>query len=553
MLSTILEPCVDIIPNYKSCFTVLFEDSLDMDFDYEDLVLNGCYTVHRTIEGIKKIIVDFHMVCRGAAFNHTFGIKIDGISSQTGSWSVKTLLSGETLKNVNNDIMGYLNVNDTTFNGDCLPIFVSTINYLVPDYIVNDYSANVFDRTAEIKEWIHPSSARCVLTFDTPFMKNNLKILPYIDVWKNQSTTNDTEIRYKIVLGDKVGYSRKGFTHYPRALMIANDFSTGPDHTVSMKEIYPELDTWVHTYPDFSDIRTYAITKPAWTDTVSDINKPTRYKSDEYTEMSVNERPLDKKCFEMLQCVSTLRFGADMQISGDLMETGSNNLLTINNAVMITSTSDNIYVLKDDGTITGTDSKGDGFTDIVKIVSNNTDIVGLKTDMTLVSSTTIGSWTDILDVALCGEHIIVLNKDYTLSKSGGNILIDDWTDIVEIKSSSTYILGINVSGDVYLADTLGNSSQIWSGTKMTKVDCSSTHCLGLTENFTVLTYNLTSSVINAWEGVADISAGDSWSAVSLMSGDILTDGTVPLNVDPSLLSNSIRIHTGFNSLLAICI
>jgi alpha-tubulin suppressor-like RCC1 family protein len=126
-----------------------------------------------------------------------------------------------------------------------------------------------------------------------------------------------------------------------------------------------------------------------------------------------------------------------------------------------------------------------------------------------------------------------LDKNHQIYKSGGTINTSGWNNIIKIYGSSSYLLGLDMDGKTYLSDMYNNQIIIWEGIKILDISCSSTHCLGIDENLTVKTYNLSSTTIDTWENIVEISAGNNWSVAVDNTRKIYIDGIVPPNVEVS--------------------
>jgi len=535
-----VEPMIDQIPAGDNYFSVLFEDSLDFDFDYEDVVLNCRYHIFRSKLGIVKMVLDFHLVSRGAAFKHAFGIYLPGINQATGNWQVKILTGGSVVEDPETIIRNYQTLATTQLtdlNQDRLPIFVDTHYYLPPDPIQDTFSANTHDRTETNPAWIPESSARCIIDFSTPWINTDLSILPYIDVWGYNSIATTNLREYQITLGDKVDFSRSGHDNFPRAIATKADFITGPDNYYGLKDVYTDFTLWTVTNPDYANIRSWLLNPPSWYNTTSELYGGLRHQQSEYTDL-VN-KPTDKPTVHQYSHKNLLRLGCEMQLSGTVTEIGTTHqsIHGASNILKVVVTSDQVYALTTSGTVLGTDAKGDTMTNLIDLVGGTTQIAGLKDDLTVVcsdvSQTDLLSWTDIYQLAYCGDIVVGLDLDHSIWKSGtNNINVSGWTNLRSIVGSSNYLMGLDGAGAVQLADMSGNQQPIWSGSVITAMSTSNSHCLGLTENRTVKTHNLSSGsgTIDNATNIVKISAGNGWSILLDQEGQLTIDGSAPSGV-----------------------
>lgn len=261
---------------------VSFEDALDFDYDYEDVVLNVIYRYYRNKNGIKRFMADFHIVARGAAYDHTLGAYFDGLktnsdgSTRSGSWRVVQFTGHDNQVTDNReDIMTYLDKATNTaaslsaLREDCIPLFISTQAVMPADAAKpdNEFSTNTHDRTDDVKEWVAPASVRLVVDFDEGSeIKDDVNsqlrthFLPYIDVRgpgndKVDPRYNDYEYRH--YLGSTVDVSFKTFTHdsvqstytaFPKVLITPVDFKNKADYG-EIANYYPLIEV----YPDFID------------------------------------------------------------------------------------------------------------------------------------------------------------------------------------------------------------------------------------------------------------------------------------------------------------
>lgn len=554
--NTSVVPMIDIIPGNNQFFSVLFEDALDMDFDYEDLVLNGRYHIYRTTSGIVKIMIDYHLINRGAAFDHVFGIKIKDVNLQSGNWVVSTVINGETFENNDLDIKNYLNISDnnlSSLTNDRLPLFVKTKNYLTPDLIDDTFSANTNDRISGSTDWIYPSSVRCIISFDTPLIDHDIKILPYIDVFGYDPVTTVSDVEYTIILGDIVDFSRKGYDNYPRAIVVPDNLRIGIDYDYEFKKYYPEFHTWVQTMPDYSDIRSILTNPPPWLNVIDDNYELLKIYSHEYGSFSVEDIPMSKNFHNK----TIVKYPTNMYYNNSIVQSGQSHAIfnDVNDAISIVTTDDeNIYALKSNGTVVGTNNIADSLTNMKKIVSNSNFVAGITNDLSVVTTnnnSSVNSWTNIFDIAICGDIIVGLDRAHNILSTVGTINTSGWNNIIKICGSSSYLMGLDMDGKVYLSDMSNNQIDIWTGITMTNISCSASHCIGIDSDMQTHTYNI-ADLIN-WTEMIYVFAGINFSIGIKQSGMVVMDGTVPNSVTANDLYGCINMVSTSTSVLGIAI
>lgn len=557
------EPMMIYEPSINQTFSVLFEDALDFDFDYEDLVLEGKQSVYKDTSGIHYLCVEFNLMSRGAAFKHAFGIYIEDICKQTGSWSVGTIINGQTVENPESIVREYLGISDNLLSSlvdDRIPLFVDTRKYLAPDDIGYPFSANVNDRTVETPDWIFPSSVKCLIKFTTPYIKTKIKILPYIDVWGGNSISSYTQRQYRITLGDKVDYSQKGFTDYPRAFVTNGTFLTGTDYDYSVKDTYPLFAGWVNTYPDYTDIRTHSQTTHSWRDNISTLYKPIKLFKTEYSEIAEISRPGNKPLPKVFFNAKTTMQPLRLNMKGSVKQSGvvENSITSYTDIISVATVNNQFYCLRENGTVVGTDNLTDSLTNVIKIVPGSNHLFGINSSMVAISTDSeldLSSLTDIYDLAVVGsnEMVIGLKSDNTISivGSGHSPDVTGWTDIVKLSGSVNYLMGMDCDGNVYLTDMSGNQETIWFGEVIVSISAGITHCLGITKNLDVVQYNQNIVDIGNWENIVYVCAGNSYSIAMDQMGMVYFDGTLPSGIDLTLFYGCLNPIVNNQTMIAV--
>jgi len=247
-ISVVIEQALETL-----AFGLSFEDALDFDYDYNDLVTNTAYSIYRDKCGIKKIITDFHLVTRGAAYDHTLGVSLAGLrtlpngSARSATWSVYTFngTSGESVFN-NAAILSYLNQSTTSSSSpnlsilreDAIPILISTRAAMPPDAINDTFSSNAYNRTSGNPSWISPASVRLIIEFSASneLITNGVYPIPYIDIrgpFNNKITPVYNDYEYRHYLGSTVDVSTRHFTYndipmtytgFPKVLVTNIDY-----------------------------------------------------------------------------------------------------------------------------------------------------------------------------------------------------------------------------------------------------------------------------------------------------------------------------------------
>jgi hypothetical protein len=280
----------------KFRFGVSFEDALDFDYDYEDVVLNVIYRYFRNKQGIKRFMADIHIVARGAAYDHTLGLYYDGLRTdvngltRNATWNVVQYSGHDSNLNDNkSNILSYLNrdtelsSNLSTLRDDGIPLIISTRGALPNDSakVGYEFSANTHNRTDIVKDWVSPSSVRLVVDFEAGSEIRDDEIdgvrkhfLPYIDVRSSSNNSinpsyNDYEYRH--YLGSTVDVSFKTvesneiqstYTGFPKVIITPVDFRNKADYGEienyhPLVTVYPDFIDYVTTglYPDISSMK----------------------------------------------------------------------------------------------------------------------------------------------------------------------------------------------------------------------------------------------------------------------------------------------------------
>ena len=204
-----------------------------------------------------------------------------------------------------------------------------------------------------------------------------------------------------------------------------------------------------------------------------------------------------------------------------------------------------------DGTISTTsftDTNSNNLSDIISITGFNSSVFAIKSDLTVSYTgtdsnvTTITSgWTDIHNIACCGDKIYGLDRSsniYVASLSNSSITIDitGWVDLESVKIFGSYnvLVGLTKYGDVYITEIDGSSPKnIWTSYKFEDISCSNTHILGLEKsnnNLFEYTLSTTTETNHNITKINKINAQSSWDAFLHLTGNITMTGTVPTNI-----------------------
>jgi photosystem II stability/assembly factor-like uncharacterized protein len=236
-------------------FGLCFEDALDFDYDYNDLVTNTVYTIIRNKYGVKKFIGDFHLTARSAGFDHSIGVSFSGLrtlpngSMRSGSWSVHRYSGyNGTAYDDGNAVLTYLlqptnsKQNFAILREDAVPFVISTSSALPTDNVGDSFSVNCYNRTPTHTIWTPPTTSRIIIDFDNSneLVTNGQYFLPFIDV-RNSPNITPTYSNYihRHYLGSTVDFSIKQFvyrgvqmtfTGFQKVLLTPIDFRISEDN-----------------------------------------------------------------------------------------------------------------------------------------------------------------------------------------------------------------------------------------------------------------------------------------------------------------------------------
>lgn len=192
------------------------------------------------------------------------------------------------------------------------------------------------------------------------------------------------------------------------------------------------------------------------------------------------------------------------------------------------------------------------WTNIEHIAVNNSGIVGLKTDGTVMLASakaglSVSSWTDIVQVKANGV-IVGLKSNGTVVYTGtarnyaNNANVDfsevlTWTDITQIDVGPNYIVGVKSNGTVVITgETRNGISQCQNWTGIITIAAGDFHVVGGKSNGTVVAVGGYGAIgelnVGSWTGVRRVYAGIQWSA------GVKYDGTVVSTFDTTLLNNA---------------
>ena len=135
-----------------------------------------------------------------------------------------------------------------------------------------------------------------------------------------------------------------------------------------------------------------------------------------------------------------------------------------------------LFGLKADGTVVNTDVNNSYYaetlewTDIVKIAASDSDVLGLKSDGTVVTvsqyntsgQANVSDWTDIVDIASGSYRSVGLKSDGTVVYAGQDLndsnqkvnmseVISSWTDIVAVFAGDSSVVGLKADGSIVFA------------------------------------------------------------------------------------------------------
>jgi hypothetical protein len=275
----------------KFRFGLSIEDALDFDYDYEDVVCNVMYRIYRNKFGIKRMVADFHVVARGAAYDHTFGISIPGLKNHEGKYNVYCYEGHNNqttdMKDLINDYLKNSDNSELTIDnlrGDDIPLIISTQDVLPPDHAKQfyEFSTNTANRSEEIKEWVKPCTVRLVLDLETEIKGNLRYFIPYIDVrgpGNNKVDPKYDDYEYRHDLSSHVDISKKEFdyTGFPKMLITPIDMNHGEDYGeideyYAFKDIYTGLVDYLtdSKYPNIDSMKDMTDIRKR----VEEVNKP---------------------------------------------------------------------------------------------------------------------------------------------------------------------------------------------------------------------------------------------------------------------------------------
>ena len=180
--------------------------------------------------------------------------------------------------------------------------------------------------------------------------------------------------------------------------------------------------------------------------------------------------------------------------------------------------------------------------DIVAINTHD-NLFGIKADGTVVvndyDADTYGkydveNWTNIIDIKSNISFTLGLKADGTVVATGaaftGACKVEDWSDIVAISAGSAHSLGLKYNGTVVAAG-MGQHGNLdvshWDG--IIAISAGGYHSVGLRLDGTVVATGKNEDgqcEVNQWKDIIAISAGDAWTLGLKADGTIVTAGKI---------------------------
>jgi len=152
---------------------IAFEDKYpDIgDADFNDAVVAFHYVVVTDAAGdVKDIVGDFHLVARGAAFDHAFGVHLAGLPGDaSGSVSIERIESGDT-----SGVVSSRTVADVIAAGNCVPDIFASTTAALPAPAGYTFSNTIFGAPA-----VDAASTRFHIEFDTAIAAASVGAPPY--------------------------------------------------------------------------------------------------------------------------------------------------------------------------------------------------------------------------------------------------------------------------------------------------------------------------------------------------------------------------------------
>lgn len=157
--------------------TLAFEDAYPGvgDADFNDVVVNYAFEwIQDADNHLKDLVATFHLVARGAGYDHAFGFALHGwTGAETGSVRVERQLTGGAIQAVPATPIGAaLEVTTSGYLLRISDVFPSTRQALPP-------VDGAFTNTEGLELEQTPSASRVVLTFDTAIPSGRLGTPPY--------------------------------------------------------------------------------------------------------------------------------------------------------------------------------------------------------------------------------------------------------------------------------------------------------------------------------------------------------------------------------------
>lgn len=584
-------------PDNNNQYCICFEDTTHFDYDYEDVVLNGEWTMYNKRTGVHKIIIDVHARARGADYNHVFGLYIENLTNRSGTWDLYTSLNGAKITNTNQEVFDYLRITDNKLSTlatisdhiDIFPMFISTHKYLPKDELGAQFKStihtcNTNDRTEGTKEWTKPSSGRLVITLTDTNMDLNIKIKPHLGIMRNnKSILYYKNLNDQITFGD-VFSSNSIKNGVPRCIMSPIDLILGHDHSNYFSAIYPQFESWDLIDEDKRFTNLDIISDPTNCEWANNPNSALQLKTkaSQYSISGIKDIDITKN-FHLKR---TSLYPKEATLYGPLSISGSseNSEIFVGenkgfSKIVTCENSNTTYFLKRNGDVT---YKSNGsmttlWSNIIDITKDNTYLYGLTDDQTILtnnSSLDLSSWTNIYKISCCSDILLGIDNDGVLyeenlssgSHSGFNISSSDFNKMIDISVSCDIIVSLNEDKLVNVYDTSGNIyTNIFNSTKVKRIHCFSDKVFAISKGkqllcmkinkSTATTTDLSSSYTN-WTNInkvhiTDIDSDNYFLAAHTNNGTTLTDGTVPNSVNSNNITDVVKLYTDRNNIFGI--
>lgn len=253
---------------------------------------------------------------------------------------------------------------------------------------------------------------------------------------------------------------------------------------------------------------------------LSDSDTDTTQKLADWNDI-VDIAVLDDTCIAGLHSDGTVSATNTPQYNSD---SGWETVSEWADIVEIRARSNDLVGLKSDGTLVTTDTyHSKNLKKWKNIISFESDsyVIGLRSDGTVVANTDeqgdLDAWSDIVDIATSSNYATGLKNDGTVVAAEHNedadnwediVSVDEWEDIISVICNSTFIAGLKSDGTVVISTSSIDVSD-WSN--IVSIDCGEDHVVGLKSDGTVLAAWTESkkqeeSKVKRWTDIADVYA-----------------------------------------------